>query len=82
MYEPRTIEEAKRLIGTLRNREQKFFLQMCAAKARIYDFLMVGKPEPSHMELKHKVVYLEEQLNKAIKDRDEARKRLGERRLR
>jgi hypothetical protein len=78
MYEPRTLEEAKAIILNLRNRERKFFREMCIAKARVYDLMLQGKPEPSMMELKERNIFLQNELNHARRERDEARSRILE----
>jgi hypothetical protein len=62
MYEPRTLDEAKMLISTLRTREKRHFKDMCVAKARLYDHLFKDKPEPSQTEFKQKIIHLMDEL--------------------
>jgi hypothetical protein len=70
MKNPKTLEEAKRIIKRLLSKESKLFREMTLAKARCYDIWFGHKPEPESHELKSEVVYLREELGKVVTQRD------------
>lgn len=81
LYKPKTLDEAMVIIGKLRRDSQKFFFKMSVAKARVYDLEHAGQPDPTNVELKERVITLQEDLRRAAKVRDEAMARTGEKRL-
>jgi hypothetical protein len=76
----KTLEQALSVLSRVQSREGRFFQESLVAKARIYDFIYKGVKEPENTELKSQVIYLEDELKKVIKQRDDLKNRLAEER--
>jgi len=55
----------------LRNKNSKLYKEKIAAQARVYDLLYRGKEEPTQGELKARIVYLESELRRVIRQRED-----------
>jgi len=55
----------------LRNKNSKLYKDKVVAQARVYDLLYKGKEEPTQAELKARVVYLENELRRVIRQREQ-----------
>ena len=65
-----SVNEAYDIIDKLQHRVDRCQRDKILAQARVYDILYADKVEPSSVELKARIVYLDEELKKVIEERD------------
>jgi hypothetical protein len=58
-------------------RADRYYQQMLLAKARVYDLIMKDFEPSTDIERKARIIYLEGEVEKLIKQRNEAREKLG-----
>jgi hypothetical protein len=69
-------EEVSELTN-LQNKNSKLYKEKIIAQARVYDLAYKGKEEPTNSELKARIVYLESELRKVIRQREQYKGRNG-----
>lgn len=72
------IEHAREVINNLQRRHDMAFSELNKARAIIYDLLYKNTPEPTHTELKAKVIQLERDLAECIDKRQKLKQLLKE----
>ena len=60
-------------LTNLQNKNSKLYKEKVVAQARVYDLLYKGKEEPTNAELKARIVYLESELRRVIRQREQYR---------
>ncbi len=60
-------------VHSLKRKCDKFYREMLLAKARVYDVIFENMEEPTNAELKSRVIYLEDELKKAVQQRAQMR---------
>lgn len=58
-------------VVNLQNRNSKLYKDKIVAQARVYDLVYKGKEEPTQAELKARIVYLESELRRVIRQREQ-----------
>lgn len=58
-------------VTNLQNRNSKLYKEKIVAQARVYDLVYKGREEPTQAELKARIVYLESELRRVIRQREQ-----------
>jgi hypothetical protein len=58
------------IVKNLQHRNDRLYHSLILAQARVYDLLYKDKPEPTEVELKSRVIYLENELKTVIGQRE------------
>jgi predicted nucleic acid-binding Zn-ribbon protein len=70
------------LVKQLQHRVDRLTNDLQVARARFYDLLYKSEKEPTNVELKAEIVYLKDELKKAIEKRDSLKEELASVKLR
>ena len=82
MFKPKpedidSLDKAKGVITLLAKESERNYIKMLRAQAQFYNLRYNNEPEPKELELKSRIVYLEQELEKIIRQRDKLKLKLS-----